>query len=651
MRRTIWLCALLTTGTASAQEPIAIARPDAFKTLVNPMCSHCRDEARRRAGELQDDDRVLCWLRGYSDGGAIPYRFFLNRYRVISDTYGVFVHDPDAGFARGFVPSLDFAFHGWRNGVMVMRHKDGTIYSCLTGVAFAGPRKGDRLAPVPTLVSNWGDWLGRYPRAVAYHMFDKYQPVELPAAPNAAAAKSRGTPDQRLGQDTEVLGACAGAKARVYPLKALAKTGLIADVLDGKPCVVLWHGPTRTAAAYRPCASPPKKGPPARALTLTRDNKQTAAPFTDQETGSHWDIAGRAVDGELKDWTLEWLDGTQIKWFAWVAEYPHTTIYGAKKEAGDKQAEAAIKEVAGSAEFLRAVPKKFAVLTGADVHKRTVTLRIDGDKADTTWPLTAEAEIKVRGWWGRLAQLEKMSRVWAWFHVDRARKPKAIFMLADAGSEPQIHGRLKPTADFARAQKQQQAWLQNQWLTEGLPGTIGVLHVYNGEADMILDHEAMRWGRSLRRGDKVELAADPPIHAVVKSAAPEREKTRVRLVVRSFDLADLKIGQRIHLKMPPPALELQEALLPPDIDAPRKTREERIDWFLASIYCTCKIGGDGCTGQFYTLSCCNPNTCGMPKRMRKMLADKIDRGLSDREIFEQLHKQQGPMLLQPHLLP
>ena len=30
------------------------------------------DEAKRRSAELRDDDRVLCWIRGYSDGGAIP---------------------------------------------------------------------------------------------------------------------------------------------------------------------------------------------------------------------------------------------------------------------------------------------------------------------------------------------------------------------------------------------------------------------------------------------------------------------------------------------------------------------------------------------------------------------------------------------------
>src|SRR4051794_23083893 len=77
MRPLLLLLPLLAAVPASAGEtPPLIARPDAFKTLVNPACSHCRDEAKRRAGDLKDDDRVLSWIRGYSDGGAIPYRFF-----------------------------------------------------------------------------------------------------------------------------------------------------------------------------------------------------------------------------------------------------------------------------------------------------------------------------------------------------------------------------------------------------------------------------------------------------------------------------------------------------------------------------------------------------------------------------------------------
>ena len=157
MRYYILAIAIGTSLTSFAVEPARIpliVQPDAFQTLVNPQCSHCRDEALRRSKELRDDDRALCWIRGYSDGGAIPIRFFLNSYRVISDSYGVFVYDPDAGFARGFASSYDFTFHGWRNGVMVMKHKDGTLYSCLTGKAFEGPQAGTKLEPVPTIVSN-----------------------------------------------------------------------------------------------------------------------------------------------------------------------------------------------------------------------------------------------------------------------------------------------------------------------------------------------------------------------------------------------------------------------------------------------------------------------------------------------------------------
>src|SRR5262245_31795003 len=105
MRTTTFVLFLFCVASANSQEIKLIAKPSAFPALVNPNCSHCIDEAKRRAGELTPDDLVLNWTRGYSNGGAIPVRFFLNSYRVISDSYGVFVYDPEAGYARGFEPS------------------------------------------------------------------------------------------------------------------------------------------------------------------------------------------------------------------------------------------------------------------------------------------------------------------------------------------------------------------------------------------------------------------------------------------------------------------------------------------------------------------------------------------------------------------
>jgi hypothetical protein len=307
---------------------VLIARPEAFATLVGPPCSHCRNEAQRRAGDLRADDRVLSWVRGAYDGGAIPLRFFLNPHRVISDKYGVFVYDPDAGFARGFMPSLEFRFHGWRNGIMVMRHTDGTLYSSLSGRAFDGPRKGDRLQPLPTLQSDWGFWLQTYPGTVAYTMFDKYQAVELPTQVDHNSCASRGPLDKRLASTTPILGVVEGTHARAYPVDLLARAGLLRDTVDGQPRILLWYGPTRTAAAYRPIASPPAKdtGAPV-SVTIELDRAGAAAPFIDKETGSRWDITGRAVAGQLQGWTLTWMDGVQVKWFAWAAEYPQTSIY------------------------------------------------------------------------------------------------------------------------------------------------------------------------------------------------------------------------------------------------------------------------------------------------------------------------------------
>ncbi|HTU89971.1 MAG TPA: DUF3179 domain-containing (seleno)protein, partial [Gemmataceae bacterium] len=429
---------LLLTPLLLAAEPAApplIVKPDAFPTLVNPKCSHCRDEAQRRAGELKDDDRVLCWIRGYSDGGAIPFRFFLNPYRVISDTYGVFVYDPDAGYARGFAPSLDFSFHGWRNGVMVMRHKDGTLYSCLTGLAFDGPNKGKRLQPVPALVSNWGFWLKRYPGAVAYHMFDKYQPRELPDRINEDSRKSRPAhTDMRLPADTFVLGVRSDKQTRVYPLESLSKAGLIRERVGEEDWLILWYAPTGTAAAYLPVASPPKKdGGAPRTVTLSLDRKAEAAPFVDKETKSHWDIAGRAVEGPLKDWTLTWLDSTQVKWFAWSAEHPQTSVY---KHSRQDQA----KVISGASEYLRGLPKRFATLRNIDAARHRVALLIEGESLAKVWPVMPDAEIKVSGWWGRLDQLHVGDRVWVWFTLDRRKQAVAVCMLADEPSEQDMHG-------------------------------------------------------------------------------------------------------------------------------------------------------------------------------------------------------------------
>lgn len=318
-----------------------------------------------------------------------------------------------------------------------------------------------------------------------------------------------------------------------------------------------------------------------------------------------------------------------------------------------------VKAIAGTSEFLRLLPKPFATVKDVDAKAHAITLLIDGEKEAKAWPLEPDAEVKVGGWWGRLEQFQPGDRVWVWLKLNRKKTPVSIVLLTDEATEFDMHASLRKKQDekprFTPKEVEakrvgQKAWLRKRWIEKGLPGTLTFHHVFTGELELTLDHEAMRWARSLKPGDTVHLQADPPIRAVVKTVAPWRERTVLRLVVGELESSELKIGQRLALKMTPPVEAVETSVYPPDIDRPRP-KAERVEWFLASMYCTCKVRKDTCTGHFYTLASCNPNGCGMPNSMRARLGAMIDQGKTDREIFDELLKKSGPLLLRPHLLP
>jgi hypothetical protein len=725
MRRTVCLLLVLTAGAAWAadppREPVVIARPDAFKTLNHPNCSHCVVEGKRRKQDLRADDRVLCWVQvstdGYINDGAIPIRFFLNPYRVLMDSWGVFVYDPDAGYARGFAPDGGpYRFHGWRNGVMVMKGPDGTLFSCLTGVAVEGPRKGTRLEPRPTLVSDWGFWNARYPQAVAYMMYDQYKPTDLPTAVNEDSRKSRGPADGRLPADTMVLGVWDGTHARAYPLDALEKAGVIHETADGQPRLVLWYGPTRTAAAYRqPFGTSGLQGDAGWIFSVDRSSDE-AAPFVDQRLGLHWDITGRPRDSGPR---LAWLDSVQVKWFAWAAEHPDTSIYGKDAATPDyKPLNDKNPEPAGPRGNLDVASRRFAILKDVDPRARRVTLLLEGETELRVWGLRPGAEVWHAGWWGRLDQFTVGDRVWVWFETDRAKQPLAVSLLADELSEQDLYKPFKveavddpgtdrgtvtletvrgkkpavrtvplanaevfrgdaraapdslkvgetvyvqttadgarlildPTA-FEKRRAGQEFILRKRWANEGLPGTLIFSHPERREVEVMLDHEAMRWSRSLQAGDKVTLQAATPTAAEVRQLQPWRERTQVLLRTDSPDPSALATGQRMSLRLAtPPGAD--DETLPPGLGKSQR-KPERVEWLMSGVYCTCGMH-DECAGHFYTLAACmsdGQTPCATAKRTRAEIAELIDKGRTDAQIFEELFKERGANVLRPHMLP
>ncbi|MBI3877294.1 MAG: DUF3179 domain-containing protein [Verrucomicrobia bacterium] len=695
-------------SSATLGQVTTLEKPAYFQTLVNPACSHCVDEAKRRAGELRDDDRVLAWIRGKYDGGAVPFRFFLVPYRVISDTYGVWVYDADAGFVRGFEPSLDFTFHGWRNGVIVIQHKDGTLFSSLSGEAFAGPRKGTKLKPLATLETDWGYWLKAYPGTVAYNMFPKYVAHELPTALNSDSVSTRPTEDKRLGNDEPVIGIAIGDQAKAYPISLLVTNHVVWDKIGEQELVVLWYAPTKTAAIYAPRMD--NGDVPAR-LKLERNAQIPTAPFMDKETFSHWNIEGRAVEGPLKGKTLVWLPGVQCKWFAWAAEYPNTSIY----TPADKRAEASEAIVARLIQGERLDWQKLVKTTGhlvnMDPAGKSLTVFTDHDKKEHQLWFTPQTEYHVEGAFGSLAEFSPGQSVYVIATVNEKKELASVHALADdlsmqAMARPLVlkeydrkNGRLsfideksrKPTVELNvnantrfpaepsaqiqpgrvyyftsthtgtertatelldesafEARKNQRLQRQrDDLLKHGLSGTVLNVDAANHRIEVMIRRSDTWFARSWRLNAAVQFmaAAQPTVAGKIIAVQPDYSRVRIRLDFTGLATPEVQAGDEVAIlgKLPDKI----------DFDAPPDLgrfigRQERIDYFLSTIYCSCGMLGSSCAGHWNTLAACQLHGCGMPNLITKLVGERIDVGKTDEAILAELIERNGKNILKLH---
>lgn len=297
-----------------------IHEPGLFKSLTEPPCSYVSTEHRK--GFVRSDDPAVAWIRGPHNGGAVPVRHFLSGPRIINDTYGLFFYDPNAGFVSVFEKDYGFEFEGWRHGIMMAKGPDGTLYSTLSGLGIEGPKEGQRLKRVPSIMTQWGHWLMLHPESTAYNLFggDKYPVVPVPETPNSHSITTIQNVDPRLSSENVVMGVELGT-GKAYPITTQDERLCFNDSIDGNSLAVFWYGPTQSGVAFDSTVN-------GRQLTFRADKiAPETAPFMDNETDTRWTLAGRGVDGPLKGTELKWVNSVQCKWYAWSAEYPKTAIF------------------------------------------------------------------------------------------------------------------------------------------------------------------------------------------------------------------------------------------------------------------------------------------------------------------------------------
>ncbi len=212
-----------------------------------------------------------------------------------------------------------------------------SLWSQLEGQAIAGVLAGVELERVPVATVAWSQWREAHPdgwvlsretgvdRDYGRNPYIGYD--ELGSDPFLLNQP----PDDRFPPKERVLALPSDTDPVAVPLRRLAQARVLELVVADRPVVVFAAGGLRSAldtervadgrqvaatGVFRPTVA-------GRRLTFAASGPNH---FTDAETGSTWDILGRAVDGPLMGRQLERVDHIDTFWFAWGAFEPETRV-------------------------------------------------------------------------------------------------------------------------------------------------------------------------------------------------------------------------------------------------------------------------------------------------------------------------------------
>lgn len=294
---------------------------------------------------LLEDEPVMVVRRG-SDARAYPLQILI-WHEIVNDAVGsepvVITYCPLCNTALAFSRSvegrvLDFGTTG------NLRHSDLVMYDRqteswwqqATGEAIVGTFAGKQLQFVPASIIAYQDFRAAYP---AGRVLARPDGFARPYGTNPYVGYDSGTPFRFGGEvaaglraNERVVTVALGDEAVAYPFPVLARERVLNDDVGGKPIVVFFRSNTRSAldAGAIPASREVGAG-----VVFSRELERQELTFRpdgteviDLETGSHWDITGRAVLGPLAGAQLEPLVHGNPFWFAWAVFQPATRLYG-----------------------------------------------------------------------------------------------------------------------------------------------------------------------------------------------------------------------------------------------------------------------------------------------------------------------------------
>ncbi len=234
---------------------------------------------------------------------------------------------------------LDFGTTGkLRNSDLVMWDRQTeSWWQQLTGEGIVGVHTGTRLTFLPSALVSFSTFRENFPngkvlsRETGIYRDYGRNPYSGYDKPGNRPFLMRGPLDRRLPAMERVAAVEFGGKAKAYPFGKLRQVGVVNDELGGEVYVVIFRAGTRSALDGSLISDSRDVGTAVvysrmldgKRLTFERKGKKVV----DRETGSHWNIMGRAVAGPLRDKQLRTLVHAQHFAFAWLAFRPKTKIW------------------------------------------------------------------------------------------------------------------------------------------------------------------------------------------------------------------------------------------------------------------------------------------------------------------------------------
>ncbi|GAB4508972.1 MAG: DUF3179 domain-containing protein [Anaerolineae bacterium] len=315
---------------------------------------------------LEDQSPVIA-LEINGDARAYPL-LILTRHEIVNDVVG------DEPVAVTFCPlcnsalvysravendaaspaePLTFGVSGLlRNSDLVMfDDQTKSWWQQLTGEGLVGTYAGEQLTLVPSLVVGFGQFAAQFPqgqvlsqssgwRAGLGNPADGYNgyggnPYELYDSRNAPYGGffDADQLDTRLPALERVLAGTIDGQPIAYPFSVLSEVRVVNDTVGERDVVAFWQAGKASALDRRDIDASRDVGMAALYRRTVDDQTLTFSlnadgTFTDEETGSTWNVFGLAIGGEL--------EGTQLRpelaaphfWFAWAAFRPETLVYG-----------------------------------------------------------------------------------------------------------------------------------------------------------------------------------------------------------------------------------------------------------------------------------------------------------------------------------